>query len=130
MRFVNFYYGDDHCRVPNIQVYGGMKVVKGKFGKFCELDIKDEETEEFFKLLGEQLRMLAGNCLNEKPWNLKSPIIEYGPYYFVHCKIYSGSQLTNLKVGEYFHGYCKIRPYHVFCGKTKRITITVSRVIR
>ena len=32
MRIINFYYGNDHCRVPNIRAYGGMKVVKGKFG--------------------------------------------------------------------------------------------------
>ena len=82
MRIVNFYYGNDHHRVPNIRAYRGMKVVKGKFGQFFELDLKDEETEEFFKLSGEQLRMLAGNCLDEKPWNLKSPIIEYGPLLF------------------------------------------------
>ena len=25
MKAINFYYGDDHKRVPNIQVYGGMK---------------------------------------------------------------------------------------------------------
>ena len=31
MKTVNFYYRDDHKRVPNIRVYGGMKVVKGKF---------------------------------------------------------------------------------------------------
>ena len=31
MKTVNFYYGDDHKRVPNIRVYGRMKVVKGKF---------------------------------------------------------------------------------------------------
>ena len=53
MRLVNFYYGDDHHRVPNIRAYGGMRVVKGKFGQFFELDLKDEETEEFFKSLGE-----------------------------------------------------------------------------
>ena len=72
------------------------------------LDLKDDETEEFFKLLGDWLRSLAGNCLDEKPWNLKSPIIEYGPYYSVCCKIYSSSKLNNLKVGEYFRGYCEI----------------------
>ena len=32
MKTVNFYYGDDHRRVPNIRVKGRMKVVKGKFG--------------------------------------------------------------------------------------------------
>ena len=66
--------------------------------------------------------MLAGNCLDEKPWNLKSPIIEYGPYYSIRCKIYS----NNLKVREYFHAYCEIRPYHEFCGKTKGITLAVN----
>ena len=34
MGIVNFYHGGDHCRVPNIRAYGGMKVVKGKFGNF------------------------------------------------------------------------------------------------
>ena len=105
-----------------------MKVVKGKFRQFFELDLKDKETEEFFKSLGEKLRMLAGNCLNEKPWNLKSPIIEYSPYYFVRCKICSSSKLNNLKVGEYFN--CEIRPYHAFCRKTKGITLTVNKVLR
>ena len=32
IKTVNFYYGDDHKRVPNIRIFGGMKVVKGKFG--------------------------------------------------------------------------------------------------
>ena len=32
MKTINFYYGDDHPRVPNIGVYGRMKVTKGKFG--------------------------------------------------------------------------------------------------
>ena len=32
MKTVNFYHGDDQKRVPNIRVYGGMKVTKGKFG--------------------------------------------------------------------------------------------------
>ena len=67
MRFINFYHGDDHHRVPNIRAYGGVKVVKGKFGKFFELDIKDDESEEFFKSLGEKLRILAWGCLDEKP---------------------------------------------------------------
>ena len=130
MRLINFYYGNDHHRVPNIRVYGGMKVVKGKFGQLLQLDLKDDESEEFFKSLGDQLKILAGGCLNEKPWNLKSPIIEYGPYYSVCCKIYSSSQLTSLKVGEYFHGYCEIRPYHAFCGKTKGITLIVNKVLQ
>ena len=51
MRLVNFYYGNDRCRVPNIRLYGGMNVRQGKFDRFFELDLKDDETEEFFKLL-------------------------------------------------------------------------------
>ena len=34
MRFINFYYGNDLHRVPNIRAYGGMRVVEGKFGQF------------------------------------------------------------------------------------------------
>ena len=42
-KIVNFYYGDEsqvHRKVPNIRAYGGMKVVKGKFGNYFELDLK------------------------------------------------------------------------------------------
>ena len=74
--------------------------------------------------------MFAGVCFNEKPWNLKSPIIEYGPFYSVRCKIYGSSQLNNLKVGENLRGYCEIRPYHAFCGKTKGITFALNKVLR
>ena len=35
-------------------------MVKGKFGDYFELDIKDDDTEKFFKILGEQLQSLAG----------------------------------------------------------------------
>ena len=96
-----------------------MRVVKGKFGNHFELDIKDDETEEFFKCLGEQLKILAEAYLDEKPLNLKSPIIEYGIFYSVHCKIYSN--LSNLKVGEYFRGYREIRPYHTFHEKPREL---------
>ena len=108
-------------RVPNIRVYGGMEIKQGKFGQFLELDLKDNETEEFFKSLEETLSRVAGGCLNEKPWDFKSFIIEYGPLYSIHCKVYSSCQLVlvDMKVGEYFCGYCEIRPYHAFCGKTK-----------
>ena len=34
MKIVNFYYGDNHSKVSNIRAYGGMKVVKGKFGNY------------------------------------------------------------------------------------------------
>ena len=61
MKIINFYYGD---KVPNIRAYGGMRMVKGKFGNYFELDIKDDETEKFFKILGEQLQSLAGAYLS------------------------------------------------------------------
>ena len=92
-----------------------MNVRQGKFGRFFELDLKDDESEGFFKSLEETLSRVAGGCLNEKPWAFKSFIIEYGPYYSIRCKIFSG-QLVNLKVGKCFRGYCEIRPYHAFCG--------------
>ena len=130
MKTANFYYGDDLHKVPNIRVYGGMNVRKGKFEKFFELDLKDDEIEEFFKSLEETILRIVGGCLSEKPWNLKSPLIEYVPYYTIHCKIYASSKLNNLKVGEYFRGYCEIRPYHAFCGKTKGITLILDKVLR
>ena len=99
MKIVNFYYGD---KVPNIRAYGEMRVVKGKFGNYFELDLKDDETEKFFKILGEQLQSLAGAYLDQKPWNLKSPIVEYEIFYSIRCKIHSSSKLNGLKVGEYF----------------------------
>ena len=40
-----------------------MRVVKGKFGNDFELDLKDDDTEKFFKILGEQLQSLAGAWL-------------------------------------------------------------------
>ena len=46
MKIVNFYFGD---KVPNIRAYGGMRVVKGKFGNYFELDLKDNDTEKFLK---------------------------------------------------------------------------------
>ena len=130
MKTVNFYYGDDHKRVPNIRVYERMKVGKGKFGRYLEIDLKDDETEEFFKSLEETVSRVAGGCLNEKPWDFKSFIVEYGPLYSIPCKVYSSCQLFNVKVGEYFHGYCEIRPYHAFCGKTKGITLVANKIVR
>ena len=64
MKIPNFYYGDDFTKVPNIRGYGGMRVVKGKFGNYFELDLKDDNTEKFFKILGEQLQSLAGHDEN------------------------------------------------------------------
>ena len=56
MKIAHFYYGDDFRKVPNIRAYGGMHVMKGKFGNYFELDLKDDDTEKFFKILGEQLQ--------------------------------------------------------------------------
>ena len=81
MKIINFYYGD---KVPNIRVYGAMHVMKGKFGNYFELDLKDDETEKFFKILGEQLQSFAGAYLDEKPWNLKSPTVEYRVFFFIY----------------------------------------------
>ena len=127
MKIVNFYYGDDFRKVPNIRAYGGMRVVKGKFGNYFELDLKDDDTEKFFKILGEQLQCLPGAYFDKKPWNLKSLIVEYGIFYSICCKI--PQNFNKLKVGEYFRGYCEIRPYHAFSGKTKGITFTLNKVL-
>ena len=63
MKTVNFYYGNDHHRVPNIRVYRGMRVTKAKYGRFLEIDL-NEESEEFIKFLEDTSRRLAGGCLN------------------------------------------------------------------
>ena len=55
-----------------------MKVVQRKFGNYFNLDIKDDKTEEFFKSLEETLLGAGGGCLGEKPWHIKSPLINYG----------------------------------------------------
>ena len=74
LKFANFRYKNSD-KFPRIIVYGGMKVVQGKFGNYFELDIKDDKTEEFFKSLEETLLRVGGGCLGEKPWNIKSPLI-------------------------------------------------------
>ena len=105
-----------------------MKVVKGKFGNYFSLDIKDDKTEEFFKSLEETLLRVGGSRLGEKRWNIKSPLINYGGLYTVRCKIYPNSQMGNLKVGRYERGYCKITPYRAFIGKHNGVTIIVNKV--
>ena len=40
MKIGNFYYGD---KVPNIRAYGGMHVMKDKFGNYFKSDLKDDE---------------------------------------------------------------------------------------
>ena len=127
MKTINFYYRD-HKRVPNVRVKGRMKVTKGKFGCMLEIDL-NKESEEFFKSLEDQLRILAGSYFNEKPWDFKFTSREYGPFCIIHCKIYSSCQLVSVKVGESFLGYCEMRPYHAFFGKTKGITLITNKIV-
>ena len=127
LKFANFRYKNSD-KFSRIIVYGGMKVVQGKFGNYFELDIKDNKTEEFFKSLEETLLRVSGGRLGEKPWNIKSPLISYGGFYTVRCKIFSNSRLGNLKVGRYERGYCEITPYRAFIGKHNGVTIIVNKV--
>ena len=127
LKFTNFRYKNSD-KFPRIIVYGEMRVEQGKFGNYFELDIKDDKTEEFFKSLEETLLRVGGGCLGEKPWNIKSPLINYGGFYIVRCKIYPNSRLGNLKVGRYQHGYCEITPYRAFIGKQNGVTIIVNKV--
>ena len=128
LKFENLRYKNSG-KFPRIIVHGGMKVVQGQFVNYFELDIKDNKTEEFFKSLEETLLRASGGCLGEKPWNIKSPLINYGGFYTVRCKIYPNSRLGNLKVGRYECGYCEITPYRAFIGKhINRVTIIVNKV--
>ena len=85
LKFANFRYKNSD-KFPRIIAYGGMKVVQGKFGNYFELDIKDDKTVEFFESLEETLLRAGGGCSGEKPWNIKSPLINYGGFYTVRCK--------------------------------------------
>ena len=127
LKFTNFRYKNSN-KFPRIIVYGGMKVVQGKFGNYFELDIKDNKTEEFIKRLEETLLRAGGSCLSEKSWNIKSPLINYGGFYTVRCKVYPNLCLGNLKVGKYECGYCEIPPYRAFIGKQNRVMIIVNKV--
>ena len=74
LKFANFRYRNAD-KFPRIIVYGGMKVIKGKFVNYFNLDIKDDKTKEFFKSLEETLLRVGGGRLGEKPWHIKSPLI-------------------------------------------------------
>ena len=50
LKFTNFRHKNSD-KFLRIIVYGGMRVEQGKFGKYFELDIKDNKTKEFFKSL-------------------------------------------------------------------------------
>ena len=51
----------------------------------------------FFKSLEETLLRVGGGRLGAKPWHIKSPVINYGAFCSVRCKIYPNSQMGNLK---------------------------------
>ena len=53
--------------VSRFVVYGGIRLA----GNYLEIDIKDDETEEFFKLLVECLLRVRG-------YSSVSPLINYG----------------------------------------------------
>ena len=127
LKFANFRYKNAD-KFPRIIVYGGMKVVKRKFRNYFELDIKDDETEKFFKSLEETLFRVSGGRLGEKPWHIKSPVINYGGFYSVRCKMYPNSEMGNLKVGRYERGYCEITPYRAFIGTHNGVMIIVNKV--
>ena len=127
LKFANFRYKNSD-KFPRIIVYGGMRVEQGKFGNYFELDIKDDETEEFFKFLEETLLRVRGWRLGEKPWDIKSPLINYGGSYSVRCKIYPNSRLDNLKVGRYELGHCEITLYRAFIGKHNGVMVIVNKV--
>ena len=127
LKFANFGYKNAD-KFPRFIAYGGMKVVKGKFGNYFNLDIKDDKTEEFFMSLEQTLLRVSCGCLGKKPWNTKSPLINYGGFYTVRCKIYPNSQMGDLKVGRYECGYCEITPYRAFIGKHNGARIIVNKV--
>ena len=127
LKFANFRYKNSN-KFPRIIIYGGIKVVQGKFGNYFELDIKDDKTKEFFRSSEETLLGASGGCLGEKPWNIKSPLINYSGPYTVRCKVYSNSHLGNLKVGRYECGYYEITPYRAFIGKQNGVTIIINKV--
>ena len=74
-KHVTFKY-EGFPKVPQFVVYGGIRFD----GNYLEIDIKDDETEEFFKSLVECLLRVGGGCLNKKPWHIKSALINYGGY--------------------------------------------------
>ena len=98
-----FKYGDfDYF--PKILVYGGMKLVtrsgvEGIHGArtLC-IDIKDDEAERFFVELIETLLRVGGGCINEKPWKIESPLIEYGGSYTIRCMVAPSSKLGSVGV--------------------------------
>ena len=100
--------------VPRFVVYGGIRLN----GDCLEIDIRDDETEEFFKSLFERLLRVRG-------YSSVSPLINYGGCYTVRCK---ADLQEKLKLDRYCRGYCEIKivkefdysnswlPYTSICG--------------
>ena len=94
--------------VPRSAVYGVIRLDRN----YLETDIKDDETEEFFKSLVECLLRVGGGCLNKKPWHMKSPLINYSGYYTVRCKEVKGfSILPRLLRNRNWQRICLFKPW-------------------
>ena len=101
-------------KVPQFVVYGGIKLA----WNYLEIDIKDDETEEFFKSPVEHLLRVRG-------YSSVSPLINYGGCYTVRCK---ADLQEKLKLDRYCRRYCEIEvvkefdysnswlPYTSICG--------------
>ena len=80
--------------VPRFVVYGGIRLN----GDYLEINIKADETEEFFKSLVERLLRIGSYCS-------KSPLINYGGWFMVRCR---ADLQEKLKLDRYCRGNCKI----------------------
>ena len=100
--------------VPQLVIYRGIRLARN----YLEIDIKDDETKEFFKSLIECLLRVRG-------YSLVSPLINYGGCYMLRCK---ADLQGKLKLDRYCRGYCEIKivkefdysnswlPYTSICG--------------
>ena len=125
-----FKYGDI-AHFPKVLVYGGMSLVTRSGvesihgGRTLCLDIKDDETERFFIELIETLLRVGGGCINEKPWKIESPSMEYGGSYTIRCMVAPSSKLGSLDFGEYRRSWYELR---VFAACKDGIGIVVEEV--
>ena len=116
--FAKFKYGDLDYFLK-ILVYGGMSLVtlsgvEGMYGAHTlYIDIKDDETERFLIELIETLLRVGGGCINKKPWNIESPLIDYGGSYTIRCMVAPSSKLGSSNFGEYRCGWCELRVFAV-----------------
>ena len=99
--------------VPRFVVYGGIRLN----GDCLEIDIKDDETKEFFKSLIECLLRIGSYCS-------KSPLINYGSCYMVRCR---ADLQEKLKLDQYCRGYCKIEIVKEFISSDSWLPHTLIR---